>query len=260
MDVTSVLFYVFSAVLLFSAFMVVTARNTVHATLYLMLAFFQASMVWMLLRAEFLAITLVLVYLGAVMVLFLFVVMMLDIDTESMRTGFWRHLPLAALVAALMAGQISVVVMDGFGKLPAPPIEPGLSNTMALGMLLYTEYLYPLEVAAVLLLVAIIAAIALTLRERKDTKHTVASEQVKVRKSDRLRVVKMDAVVAPLAVDSEGGADGAEGTQGTQGAEVRKGRQRNEHGNNHECDRSWTLLNVGRGLVCAVHHWHLFKS
>ena len=191
MDVTSVLFYVFSAVLLFSAFMVVTARNTVHATLYLMLAFFQASMVWMLLRAEFLAITLVLVYLGAVMVLFLFVVMMLDIDTESMRTGFWRHLPLAALVAALMAGQISVVVMDGFGKLPAPPIEPGLSNTMALGMLLYTEYLYPLEVAAVLLLVAIIAAIALTLRERKDTKHTVASEQVKVRKSDRLRVVSV---------------------------------------------------------------------
>ena len=214
MDVTSVLFYVFSAVLLFSAFMVVTARNTVHATLYLMLAFFQASMVWMLLRAEFLAITLVLVYLGAVMVLFLFVVMMLDIDTESMRTGFWRHLPLAALVAALMAGQISVVVMDGFGKLPAPPIEPGLSNTMALGMLLYTEYLYPLEVAAVLLLVAIIAAIALTLRERKDTKHTVASEQVKVRKSDRLRVVKMDAVAAPLVADPEGGADGAEGSEG----------------------------------------------
>jgi NADH-quinone oxidoreductase subunit J len=202
MDVTSVLFYVFSAVLLFSAFMVVTARNTVHATLYLMLAFFQASMVWMLLRAEFLAITLVLVYLGAVMVLFLFVVMMLDIDTESMRTGFWRHLPLA------------VVVMDGFGKLPAPPIEPGLSNTMALGMLLYTEYLYPLEVAAVLLLVAIIAAIALTLRERKDTKHTVASEQVKVRKSDRLRVVKMDAVAAPLVADPEGGADEAEGSEG----------------------------------------------
>jgi len=123
MDVTSVLFYAFSAILLFSAFKVVTSRNTVHATLYLMLAFFQASMVWMLMRAEFLAITLVLVYLGAVMVLFLFVVMMLDIDTESMRQGFWRHLPLAALVGALMAGEISIVLMDGFSAMPAPGPE-----------------------------------------------------------------------------------------------------------------------------------------
>ena len=209
MDVTSVLFYVFSAVLLFSAFMVVTARNTVHATLYLMLAFFQASMVWMLMRAEFLAITLVLVYLGAVMVLFLFVVMMLDLDTESMRQGFWRHLPLAASVGALMAGEISIVLMDGFAAMPAPGPEAGASNTLALGMLLYTEYLYPLEIAAVLLLVAIVAAIALTLRTRKDTRHTVASEQVKVRKSDRLRVIKMDAVVpvaaAATAVQNEEG-------------------------------------------------------
>ena len=206
MDVTSVLFYAFSAILLFSAFKVVTSRNTVHATLYLMLAFFQASMVWMLMRAEFLAITLVLVYLGAVMVLFLFVVMMLDIDTESMRQGFWRHLPLAALVGALMAGEISIVLMDGFSAMPAPGSEAGAANTLALGMLLYTEYLYPLEVAAVLLLVAIIAAIALTLRSRKDTRHTVASEQVKVRKSDRLRVVKMDAVVpAVAAVETEEG-------------------------------------------------------
>ncbi len=206
MDVTSVLFYAFSAILLFSAFKVVTSRNTVHATLYLMLAFFQASMVWMLMRAEFLAITLVLVYLGAVMVLFLFVVMMLDIDTESMRQGFWRHLPLAALVGALMAGEISIVLMDGFSAMPAPGPEAGAANTLALGMLLYTEYLYPLEVAAVLLLVAIIAAIALTLRSRKDTRHTVASEQVKVRKSDRLRVVKMDAVVPALAaVETEEG-------------------------------------------------------
>ena len=206
MDVTSVLFYAFSAILLFSAFKVVTARNTVHATLYLMLAFFQASMVWMLMRAEFLAITLVLVYLGAVMVLFLFVVMMLDLDTESMRQGFWRHLPLAALVGALMAAEISIVLMDGFSAMPAPGPEVGAENTLALGMLLYTEYLYPLEVAAVLLLVAIIAAIALTLRSRKDTRHTVASEQVKVRKSDRLRVVKMDAVVpAAAAVETEEG-------------------------------------------------------
>ena len=206
MDVTSVLFYAFSAILLFSAFKVVTARNTVHATLYLMLAFFQASMVWMLMRAEFLAITLVLVYLGAVMVLFLFVVMMLDLDTESMRQGFWRHLPLAAVVGALMAAEISIVLMDGFSAMPAPGPEVGAENTLALGMLLYTEYLYPLEVAAVLLLVAIIAAIALTLRSRKDTRHTVASEQVKVRKSDRLRVVKMDAVVpATAAVENEEG-------------------------------------------------------
>ena len=206
MDVISVLFYAFSAILLFSAFKVVTSRNTVHATLYLMLAFFQASMVWMLMRAEFLAITLVLVYLGAVMVLFLFVVMMLDLDTESMRQGFWRHLPLAALVGALMAAEISIVLMDGFSAMPAPGQEAGAANTLALGMLLYTEYLYPLEVAAVLLLVAIIAAIALTLRSRKDTRHTVASEQVKVRKSDRLRVVKMDAVVpAAAAVETEEG-------------------------------------------------------
>ena len=206
MDVTSVMFYAFSAILLFSAFKVVTSRNTVHATLYLMLAFFQASMVWMLMRAEFLAITLVLVYLGAVMVLFLFVVMMLDLDTESMRRGFWRHLPLAASVGALMAAEISIVLMDGFSAMPAPGPEASAENTLALGMLLYTEYLYPLEVAAVLLLVAIIAAIALTLRSRKDTRHTVASEQVKVRKSDRLRVVKMDAVVPPAAaVETEEG-------------------------------------------------------
>ncbi|MDP4608456.1 MAG: NADH-quinone oxidoreductase subunit J [Burkholderiaceae bacterium] len=199
MDVTSILFYVFSAVLLASAFMVVTSRNTVHATLYLMLAFFQASMVWMLLRAEFLAITLVLVYLGAVMVLFLFVVMMLDINTEGMRKGFWRNLPLAAAVGALMAAEIAVVVNNGFASVPQPTFVEGVSNTHALGRLLYTEYLYPLEVAAVLLLVAIIAAIALTLRGRKDTRNTVASEQVKVRKSDRLRIVKMDAVVPVVA-------------------------------------------------------------
>jgi NADH-quinone oxidoreductase subunit J len=146
-----------------------------------------------------LAITLVLVYLGAVMVLFLFVVMMLDINTEGMRKGFWRNLPLAAAVGALMAAEIAVVVNNGFASVPQPTFVEGVSNTHALGRLLYTEYLYPLEVAAVLLLVAIIAAIALTLRGRKDTRNTVASEQVKVRKSDRLRIVKMDAVVPVVA-------------------------------------------------------------
>ncbi|MEZ7815272.1 MAG: NADH-quinone oxidoreductase subunit J [Burkholderiaceae bacterium] len=207
MDVTSILFYVFSAVLLGAAFMVVTARNTVHATLFLMLSFFQASMVWMLLRAEFLAITLVLVYLGAVMVLFLFVVMMLDINVEGIRKGFWRNLPLAAGVGALMAAEIAVVVNDGFAGVPQPTFDEGISNTHALGTLLYTEYLYPLEVAAVLLLVAIIAAIALTLRERKDTRNTVASEQVKVRKRDRLRIIKMDAVVPVVAAPDLPAAD-----------------------------------------------------
>jgi NADH-quinone oxidoreductase subunit J len=179
----------------------------VHATLFLMLSFFQASMVWMLLRAEFLAITLVLVYLGAVMVLFLFVVMMLDINVEGIRKGFWRNLPLAAGVGALMAAEIAAVVNDGFAGVPQPVFDEGISNTHALGTLLYTEYLYPLEAAAVLLLVAIIAAIALTLRERKDTRNTVSSEQVKVRKRDRLRIIKMDAVVPVVTVPDLPAAD-----------------------------------------------------
>ena len=164
-------------------------------------------MVWMLLRAEFLAITLVLVYLGAVMVLFLFVVMMLDINVEGIRKGFWRNLPLAAGVGALMAAEIAAVVNDGFAGVPQPVFDEGISNTHALGTLLYTEYLYPLEVAAVLLLVAIIAAIALTLRERKDTRNTVSSEQVKVRKRDRLRIIKMDAVVPVVTVPDLPAAD-----------------------------------------------------
>jgi NADH-quinone oxidoreductase subunit J len=201
MDWITGLFYVFSAVLLISAFRVITARNTVHATLFLMLAFFQASMIWMLLRAEFLAITLVLVYLGAVMVLFLFVVMMLDINVDAMREGFWKNLPLAALLGALMAGEIGIILYGDFANITQMPLMEG-SNTKALGMLLYTEYLYPLEIAAVLLLVAIIAAIALTLRKRKDSKFIHASEQVLAKKADRLRIVKMDAV-RPNAAPTE---------------------------------------------------------
>ncbi|MEY2994309.1 MAG: hypothetical protein RL357_1244 [Pseudomonadota bacterium] len=196
MDWITGLFYLFSAVLLLSAFRVITARNTVHATLFLMLAFFQASMIWMLLRAEFLAITLVLVYLGAVMVLFLFVVMMLDINVDAMRQGFWKNLPLAALLGALMAGEIAAILYGDFGTVTEAVIMDG-SNTKALGMLLYTQYLFPLEIAAVLLLVAIISAIALTLRQRKDSKFIHASEQVLAKKADRLRVVKMDAVMPP---------------------------------------------------------------
>ncbi|MES2978103.1 MAG: NADH-quinone oxidoreductase subunit J [Pseudomonadota bacterium] len=198
MDAKTGLFYVFSAVLLFAAFRVITARNPVHAALFLVLSFFQASALWMLLKAEFLAITLVLVYVGAVMVLFLFVVMMLDINLDSVRKGFWKHFPLAAGVGALIALEMAAVLMGGFrlSEQPKAAAAAGqavveLSNTKELGKLVYSQYLYPLEVAAVILLVAIIAAIALTLRDRKDTKTQDPSEQVRVKASDRVRLVKM---------------------------------------------------------------------
>ncbi|MDF2464128.1 MAG: nuoJ [Ramlibacter sp.] len=206
MDIRTGFFYLFSALLLFAAFRVITARNPVYAALYLVLAFFQAAAVWMLLKAEFLAISLVLVYVGAVMVLFLFVVMMMDINVDSLRAGFWKHFPLAATVGALIALEMAAVLMGGFrlGEEPravtaAVPGAIPLSNTKELGKLLYSQYLYPLEVAAVILLVAIIAAIALTLRKRKDTKQTSSSAQVRVRASDRLRMVKL----APTIVDPE---------------------------------------------------------
>jgi NADH-quinone oxidoreductase subunit J len=195
MHTTTALFYVFSAVLLFAAFRVITARSTVHAALYLVLAFFSASCVWMLLAAEFLAITLVLVYVGAVMVLFLFVVMMLDINTDSFREGFWKHFPLAGLVGALIALEMALVLSSGFrvSEVPAPDAATAhFGNTRLLGIEIYTQYLYPLQVAAVLLLVAIVAAIALTLRKRKDNKQMDAGEQVRVKPADRLRMVKMD--------------------------------------------------------------------
>ena len=203
MDATTGLFYVFAAVLLFAAFRVITARNPVHAALFLVLAFFQAAAIWILLKAEFLAITLVLVYVGAVMVLFLFVVMMLDINLDSARKGFWKHFPLAGSVGALIALQMSYVLMGGFREPPkgasgpvAAQLGAQVSNTKELGKVLYSEYIYPLEIAAVILLVAIIAAIALTLRERKDSKRTNPSEQVRVKASDRVRLVKMPSVVA----------------------------------------------------------------
>jgi len=199
MNSTTVLFYVFSAVLLGASFGVITARSTVHAALYLVLAFFSAACVWMLLQAEFLAIALVLVYVGAVMVLFLFVVMMLDINTDSLRLNFWRHFPLAGLVGALIALEMTLVLRGGFDLGVARALsaaELKLGNTKLLGVEVYTNYLYPLQLAAVLLLVAIIAAIALTLRERKDSRHLDASQQVRAKKADRLRLVKMAAVVA----------------------------------------------------------------
>ena len=193
MNTITALFYVFSAVLLLAAFRVITARSTVHAALFLVLAFFSASCLWMLLSAEFLAITLILVYIGAVMVLFLFVVMMLDINSDSFREGFWKHFPLAALVGAVIAVEIGLVMFSSFGVSSAP-VDPALAklgNTKMLGIELYTNYLYPLQVAAVILLVAIIAAIALTLRRRKDSRAMDPGEQVKARKVDRVRLVKM---------------------------------------------------------------------
>jgi NADH-quinone oxidoreductase subunit J len=209
MNTSTALFYVFSAVLLFAGFRVITARTAVHAVLYLVLAFFTASCVWILLRAEFLAIALVLVYVGAVMVLFLFVVMMLDIDAGAMRAGFWKHFPLAAVVGVVIALEMSAVLLGGFDLVEAPAASEAalaMGNTKLLGMEMYTTYVYPLQIAAVLLLVAIIAAIALTLRKRKDSKFINPSEQVRVRKADRLRVVK----VAPTLPSSAPGGTGGQ--------------------------------------------------
>jgi NADH-quinone oxidoreductase subunit J len=204
----SALFYLFSIVLLFAAFRVITSRSTVHAALYLVLAFGNAACIWMLLRAEFLAIALVLVYVGAVMVLFLFVVMMLDVDASTPREGFWKHFPLAGFVGALIALEMAVVLMGGFRLTEAQPLDATqlkLGNSKLLGIEIYTMYLYPIQVAAVLLLVAIIAAIALTLRKRKDSRQQDVSQQLRARKADRLRVVKMPPVVElPSAARGEG--------------------------------------------------------
>ena len=198
MDVKTGLFYLFSTVLLFSAFRVITARNSVHAVLFLVLTFFQAAMIWMLLKAEFLSIALVLVYVGAVMVLFLFVVMMLDVDLDSVRQGFWKNFPLAAIAGVLIALEMAAVLMGGFRVSEEPHAaavlgHPQLSNSRELGKLLFTQYLYPIEVAAAILLVAMIAAIALTLRQRKDSKYVSPSDQVRVKAKDRMVVIKMDA-------------------------------------------------------------------
>jgi len=209
MNTTTALFYVFSAVLLFAAFRVITARTPVYAALYLVLAFFNAACVWMLLRAEFLAIALVLVYVGAVMVLFLFVVMMLDMNTDSLREGFWKHFPLAGLIGVVIALEMALVLIPGFDVRNAPVADAAalkLGNTKLLGIEIYTKYLYPLQIAAVVLLVAIVAAIALTLRRRKDSKYQDPAEQVRAKKADRVRIVQMKATVevpAPAAPAGE---------------------------------------------------------
>jgi NADH-quinone oxidoreductase subunit J len=195
MNFETLMFYSFSAILLFASLRVITAKNPVHAALFLVLAFFTAAALWLMLQAEFLAITLVLVYVGAVMVLFLFVIMMLDINLEKLREGFWDNLPLASIVALFMVIEMAAVLgRDRFGleAMPAPAAQPaGYSNTKALGRLLYTDYVYPFEIAAVILLVAIIAAIALTLRRRKDSKSQNPAQQVMVRRQDRVRLVSM---------------------------------------------------------------------
>lgn len=209
MNTTSVLFYLFSAVLLLASFKVITARSTVHAALFLVLAFFNASCVWMLLKAEFLAITLVLVYVGAVMVLFLFVVMMLDINTDSMRQGFWSHFPMAGFIGALIALEMYLVLKGGFQVSDAPVLSEQavkFGNTRMLGIEIYTQYLYPVQIAAVLLLVAMVSAIALTLRKRKDSRYQDPGEQVRAKAADRVRLVKMDA-----SVDEPATSDTAQG-------------------------------------------------
>jgi len=194
--IVSILFYVFAAVLVVAALGVITARNPVHCALFLVFAFLNSAVIWLLLEAEFLALTLVVVYVGAVMVLWLFVVMMMDVDVEKLRQGFTRYAPLGALVALVVVAQIALVVWvrrlglpEGTAPAPAPA---GHSNTQALGELLYTQYLYPFEVAAVILLVAIVAAITLTMRRRPGQKLQDVGRQVAVRARDRIRVVKMD--------------------------------------------------------------------
>jgi NADH-quinone oxidoreductase subunit J len=200
MNTTAALFYLFSAVLLFAGVRVITARSTVHAALYLVLAFGNAACIWLLLHAEFLAIALVLVYVGAVMVLFLFVVMMLDLNSDRLREGFWKHLPLAGLVGTVIALEMAFVLIRGFDVRSAPALSAAAvkaGNTKVLGVAVYTQYLYPLQVAAVILLVAIIAAISLTLRRRKDSRYVDPTEQIKARKADRLRIVQMKPVIEP---------------------------------------------------------------
>ena len=193
MNFETIIFYVFAALTVFAALRVITAGNPVHAALYLVLAFCSMAGIWMLLEAEFLAITLVLVYVGAVMVLFLFVVMMLDINLERLREGIWRWVPLGALVAGLLVFEMTWVLGSSgtSGDKALIKHAADYSNTKELGRLIYTDYVYPFEIAAVILLVAMVAAIALTSRRRKDTKSQVVPEQIAVKKADRLRVVKM---------------------------------------------------------------------
>jgi len=197
MSFATLVFYAFAAILVFAALRVVTTRNPVHAALWLVLSFFSAAGVWLLLQAEFLAIVLVLVYVGAVMVLFLFVVMMLDVNFDKMRERFKSYIPVAATVGILVLVEMALVLLGGYlggERTVAPPAAAaGFSNTKALGLQIYTDYAFPFEIAAMILLVAIIAAIALTHRRRRETKYQNPAEQVRVHHNDRLRILKMPA-------------------------------------------------------------------
>jgi NADH-quinone oxidoreductase subunit J len=202
MVLTDYVFYCLAAVLLMAGLRVITTRNPVQAALFLVLAFFTAAGIWLLLEAEFLGIVLVLVYVGAVMVLFLFVVMMLDINIDQLREGFWDYLPMAGLIGILMVIEMTLVLSSKYLVSGKPVSHPeGYSNTAELGHVLYTDYLLPFELASVVLLVAIVAAIVLTLRDRKDSKSMNPSEQVKVRRQDRIRMVSMPAEVEKAVVD-----------------------------------------------------------
>ena len=206
---TDIVFYTFAAILLFTALRVITTRNPVVAALHLVLAFFTAAGIWLLLEAEFLAIALVLVYVGAVMVLFLFVVMMLDINLDKLREGFWDYLPMAGIIGLLMAVEMVMVLSNKYGSAKffeaAKPTAKAAdySNTAEIGRVLYSDYLLPFELASVVLLVAIVAAIVLTLRDRKESKSMQAADQVLVKKADRLRIVSMASESAPVELSKQ---------------------------------------------------------
>lgn len=206
MNATTGLFYLFSVVMLFAAFRTITVRNPVHAALFLVLTFFQAAAIWMLLKMEFLSITLVLVYVGAVMVLFLFVVMMMDINVEALREGFWKHFPLAAVLGVFIVWEMAMLLMPiRVAETPeSVAMASAASNTKELGKLMFTKYIYPLEIAAAILLVAMFAAVALTLRARKDSKYVDPAEQVRVKSRDRMEVVKMAPTVREETTAAEG--------------------------------------------------------
>jgi NADH-quinone oxidoreductase subunit J len=206
MEFKTALFYAFSAILVIAAIRVITDRNPVHAALFLVLSFFSAAAIWMLLKAEFLAIVLVLVYVGAVMVLFLFVVMMLDINMDRLREGFWAYFPLAATVGVIIVLEMAAILFRGFLALDTnvPAASANIGNTKELGKLIYTQYVFAFEIAAVILLVAMVAAVALTLRRRKDSKYFDPGEAVKVRSTDRIRVVNMKSETERPVIDSAG--------------------------------------------------------
>lgn len=198
MDFALLAFYAFAAVTVMSAVAVISVRNPVHAALFLVLTFFTVACTWLIAGAEFLGVALILVYVGAVMVLFLFVVMMIDIDIEHLRRDFWTYVPMASIVGALIIAEMAIVLVRNFigttnAVLPPGAQDPNYSNTAALGKLIYTDYVYAFEVAGIILLVAIVAAVALTLRRRKDVKAQDVGAQLRVRRDERVRMVKMPA-------------------------------------------------------------------